>query len=439
MLKFEKRLKLFLFLIAIATVFCVTNTAKTQVKEGETLEKIIAVVGDEFITLSDLNAQVFLMKQSNPSINTEDPDLRKKILDALINEKLIITRAIEDSITVSDEEVEQRWEFQLQQYLQYYGSEKRLEDIFGMSINQIKYESGEIIKKKLLAEKVQQKKLMNVKTSPTEVDDFYKLYKDSIETIPAQIELFHIVRFVSASPRAKEEIYNLARRVRDSLIAGGDFAEFAKRYSQDPGSAASGGDLGWFQKGKLIREFEKAAFDLLPGQISQPVETPFGYHLILLVDKRKDSLLTKHILFKIGESNEEADATKKFLLALRDSVLAGKNFEVLAKKYSEEKETQGFGGFIGKVPLAKIPANWQDIVTKLKVGEVSEPQIYTTDKNKPAFNILYKKSYIPEHKPTLEGDRKEIEEMALNYKRMQIMQEWVAELRTKMYWEIKNQ
>jgi peptidyl-prolyl cis-trans isomerase SurA len=434
--KFCLALKMLLLVFAI--LIYSSHSLPAQVREGENLVKIIAVVGDEFITNSDLDGQLLAMAQGNPKINPNDTALRRKVLDALINQKLIVIKAKEDSVTVTEDEIDQRWDYQLQQYIQYYGSEKRIEDIYGMSISQMKMEARDIIKNTILAEKVQQTKFMNVKTTPKEVEDFYTNYKDSLEKIPTQIEIYHIVKYVTASNQDKEKTLKEAKLIRDSIAAGGNFSDFAKRYSQDPGSASAGGDLGWFSKGKLIKEFENAAFELEPGQISQPVETPFGYHIIQLIQKKKDSLLTRHILFKIGETSQDNDKAKKFLSDLKDSVSMGKNFEELAKKYSEEKETQGFGGFIAKVPVTKLPENWKDALDKLPVGGVSEPMIYTNDKNKSAFDILYKKAFYPEHAPTLATDKKEIEDMALNYKKMKLFQEWVDELRSKMYWEIKE-
>lgn len=436
--------KFFLIFFSLTFICSFSNNSFSQPKEGETLEKIIAVVGNDVITLSDLNSSLQIMAQSHPKMDVpesekqrvydsllNDSDMRKRVLDALINEKLVVAKAVEDSITVSDDEVEQRWEYQLQQYIGQFGSEKRIEDIFGMSLSQIHNEAKEIIKKKLLAEKMQQTKLMNVKVSPREVEEFYAKYKDSLQNIPEQVELYHIVKFVDASNKAKEDIYNLAKRVRDSIISGGDFAAYAKKYSNDLATANNGGELGWFPKGKLIREFEKAAFDLQPGQISLPVETPFGFHIIQVIEKKKDSILTRHILFKIGGTSEDIERTKNFLRSIKDSMSAGKSFEDLAKLYSDEKETKGFGGYIAKTSLQKLPPEIRGIVEKLTDGSISEPINYVTDKSKSAFHIIYRKRTLTSHFPTLENDRKDIEEMALNFKKINLYDLWIQELRSQ--------
>ncbi|ROL61923.1 parvulin peptidyl-prolyl isomerase, partial [Bacteroidetes/Chlorobi group bacterium ChocPot_Mid] len=230
----------------------------------------------------------------------------------------------------------------------------------------------------------------------------------------------------------------LAKKVRDSIVRGGLFSDFAKRYSQDPGSANSGGELGWVSKGKLLPEFEKAAFELLPGQTSMPVETPFGYHLIQTLDKNKDSVLSRHILFRVGQSEDDRKYVIGFLNSIRDSVAGGKDFESLAKIYSEETTSKGFGGYLGKMGLEEVPPNIREIVSKLKEGEISEPIPYNVDPSKPAYHIIYKKKEISEHKADLKEDYKLIEQRALAYKKMKMYEDWTAGLRKELYWEIKN-
>jgi len=426
-------------LIALICAFFTVSasTSYSQLKEGQTVDKIIAVVGNEIIMMSDLNSQLAIFAQQDPSIDMNDKELRKKVLDAMINEKLVVTKAIEDSIVATDEEIKQRWDYQLQNLVKHYGSEKRIEDIYGMSISRMEYEYKDDIRKQILAEKIRQQKFGEIKANPEEVDAFYKKFRDSLPAVPTQIELAHIVKFVTANKKVKEEIFELAKKVRDSIIKGGDFAEFAKRYSQDPGTAAAGGDLGWFEKGKLFPEFEKEAFDISIGQISQPVETPFGYHIIQTINKNKDSVLTRHILFKFGQSDDDKEKAKKELAELKERIIKGEKFDELAKKYSEEKETQGFGGTLGKFPINQIPASLKEIIDVIPNGGISEPLLYTSEP-KVSFHIIYKKRIVPEHKPTIEEDYKELEQYASSEKQKKLYIDWVEDLRKTMYWEIKE-
>lgn len=409
-----------------------------SLESGKTLDKIIAVVGNEIIMQSDIEAQASMLAYRNSQIDPNDKKLREQILDALINEKLIVTKAIEDSIIVTDEEIEQRWQDVLQNLIMRFGSEKRVEDVHGMSITRLKYEVNDEIKKNLLAAKIRQTKFGDVKCSPREVEDFYIKYKDSLEMVPPQIEVAHIVKYISADTKSKDEIMELSRRVRDSIIKGGDFADFAKRYSADHGTAPSGGELGWIERGRIFPELEKSAFSLHQGEVSLPIESPLGFHLLQVTDKRKDAVFLKNILFKIGQSQDDRQNAKNFLLDIKKSVENGENFEELAKKHSEDKDTRGFGGVIGMIQIAQMPQSFRDVLDKLPEGGVSDPIPYSADPNKPAFHILYKKKYIPEHYPTLETDRKEIEQRAVMNKQMLLMQEWLETLRKTMYWEIKK-
>lgn len=409
-----------------------------QPEEGEKLDEIVAVVGKEIIMKSDVTAQIAMLAQVNPSVDISDPDLRDEVLNSIINEKLVVTKALEDSVTVTEEEIEQRWDVLLENLISQYGSRNRIEKIYGMSINRLKYQYREEIRKNLLSNKLKQQRFQDISVSPKEVEEFFEIYKDSLQAIPPQVELYHIVRYVQAENVAKEEAYELAKKVRDTIIAEDEFAEFAERYSGDPATAKEGGDLGWFEKGKLFPEYEQAAFALQPGEISIPVETPFGFHLIQTIEKDENRIKTRHILFKIGQSSKDVEKTKQFLSSLKDSIKAGQDFETLAKKYSEDKETRGFGGFIGKVTLDEMPSSVREIISKLDAGDVSEPIPYDADRSKPAYHIIYIKRFIESHMPDLENDFKFLEKQAKNYKQMQEYQDWVKELREELYWEIKK-
>lgn len=423
-----KLLILFLF-ISIFRTFSQT--------EGEPVDRIIAIVGDEIIMLSDVKSQAYLFAQQNPKYKPDDPELHKFILEQMINERLILTKAKEDSITVTDEEIDQRWEFQLKALIQYYGSEKRIEDLYGMSIARIKIEFRDEIRKSILIEKMKEKKFGNVTVSSREVQEFFENHKDSLPIVPEQVELYHIVKNLETPQNIRSAKYNQALKVRDSILETGDFETFAKRYSDDFSTASSGGELGWVSRGFLFPEFEQVAFALQIKEISPPVETPLGFHLIQLLNKTKDSILVRHILFKITPTSEEIEKAKKFLDSLRQLFYGGKKFEELANQFSDEIETRGAGGYLGKFTLEQIPSNLKSILDSLKEGEVSEPVLYKTHPQE-SYHIIYKKRIIPTHIPDLTDDYKELEQLAISFKQNNLYKEWVGELRKTIYWEIKN-
>lgn len=424
--------------LVLILIFVSVNIQSQNLQQGQTLNKIVAIVGNEVIMLSDIDGQIAYMAMRDPKINPEDKKMRAEILSGLVDQLLISTKAIEDSIVVSDDEITQRLDLHLQGEIQRLGSDKRLEQVYGMTMARVRNELREQIKQNLLSQTLIQKKFSELKITPREVEDFYAKYKDSLETVPPSLELYHIVKNVEANGKDKTSIFENARKIRDSIIAGGDFKQFAKKYSDDKATSDDGGELGWFDRGKLFPEFEKAAFNLATGETSLPIETPFGYHIIQTLEKKADAIRTRHILLKLGQSSEDIERAKQFLRELAQKVSSGSKFEDLAKQFSDEKESKGFGGSLGIVPIAEIPDAFKEIVDKLKDGEVSEPVLYNTDKLKPSYHIIYKKRSVPESRPTLLTHFKEIELRATDFKKRDLYQKWIAELRKEIYWEIKE-
>jgi len=417
-------------------LFCLSLDAQVIPKSGETADKIIAVVGDEAILKSDIEGQLFYLAQMDKNINPNDKSLQLTVLNGLIDQLILVQKAIKDSVNVSDEEVNQRLEIYIQNEIRRFGSEKRMEQIYNMSLPRIRNEAREKIRQNILVQTLVAQKLADVKVTQREIEEFYNLYKDSLPVIPKSIELYHIVKKVTTELATKKDIYNFALKIRDSIIAGGDFADFAKRYSQDQATAKDGGDLGWFQRGKLIPEYEQAALKLTAGEISQPIETPFGFHLIQTLEKKSDGVRTRHILFKFEKTGNEEKQTIEFLEELRRKVKNGESFDSLAIIYSDDKETRNFGGYLGKIPVSELPQNIASAILNLNDGETTEPMIYKSEGNNKTYNIIYKKRTIPEHVPKLPDDIKEIENFATEYKKKKIYETWLKELRKEIYWEI---
>ena len=258
----------FLFLLIICT-------ANSQ----DVLDKIVAVVGNEYITQSELEFQTNLYAAQR-KISPSTPGLKKQVLDNLVNEKLIYAQANLDSITVTDDEVNQRIDYQIQLFEQQFGSKENVEKAYGMSIEKIKRELSDNIRKQLMIQKLQQKNFGTIDVSRREVEEFFNKFKDTLGVIPEKVEIAHIFRNPRTSSAAKAKAKALAEAILDSLKHGANFAEMAKKYSEDPGSAVHGGDLGFVKKGVFYPQFEAAAFALQPGQISDVVESPVGFHII---------------------------------------------------------------------------------------------------------------------------------------------------------------
>jgi peptidyl-prolyl cis-trans isomerase SurA len=424
-----KKIKLVFCFIVFS--LCMHGAASSQMM----LDRIVAVVGREIITQSDLEYAVQLYAMQN-KIDPDSPDLKEKILDGLINDKLILAQAIEDSVVVTDDEVDDQLDRQIKLLEQQYGSQEKLEEIYKMPISKMKRDFREEIRKQLLVRKIRQTREGNLSVSHREVEDFYETNKDSLPTVPEEFELSHI--FIKPKPDSSvvSAVYNKALAIIDSIKAGGDFADFARRYSQDPGSASQGGDLGWVRRGLLVKEFEEAAFDLKPGEISKPVRTKFGYHIIQLLERRGESIHPRHILLTIQESHADDDSAIALLKRIRARALAGENFALLAREYSEDPDTKDIGGDLGQVTVDQIDSSFVSVLDSMKAGDISEP-IKVPVGNSYGYHIIWLRSKTPAHKMNLTQDYQRLEQFALQYKSNEKYQEWMKELRKSIYWEKK--
>lgn len=401
-----------------------------------TLDKIVAVVDKEIITLSDLNFTVQQVAIQN-KVDPASPEVRDQVLDGMINDKLILAQAIQDSVIVTEDEVSETLNQQIQQLVYRLGSEAKLEEAYGMSVGRIKrdYQFREQIRKKLLVQKVQQQRQASLSVSRRDVEEFYQQYKDSIPNVPTEFELSHIYIEPKPDASALKAIYDKALAVADSIRAGGDFADFARRYSSDA-TASQGGDLGFARRGSFVKEYEEVAFTLRDSEISNPVRTQFGYHIIQLLERRGDAVHTRHILFPIKVSQANDDSAIALLNKIRDSVLAGGNFGLFARKYSEDNDTKDIGGDLGRVSIDQLDPAYEDFVKGAKTGDISEPRKITVG-NKYGYHIILVRSVTPEHAINLQQDYKRLEQLALQFKMTTNYQEWVEELRKTVYWEKK--
>ena len=401
---------------------------------GQVLDRVVAVIDNEIILESELNAQVQFYVLNN-KLDAATPGIKEQVLQSMINEKLILARAIEDSVTVTDDEVQQQLDAVIQQRVQQFGSEAKLEEVYGMPISRIKREFRDEMRKNLLAQRLQQQRFGAESVSRRQVEDFYETYKDSLGKVPEEVELAHIYIKPGFDKVAHEAARAKAQAILDSIKAGADFAEMAKRYSEDQGSASQGGDLGFVRRGQFVKEFEEAVFSLGEKQISGLVETEFGIHIIQLLERRGDAVHPRHILIRVPRSEASDSAAIALLDSIRTAVLAGANFAELARRYSQDKDTAPVGGDLGTAELETIPdKSLYATVAAMKAGEICQPVKMETGNNY-GYHIVWLKKRTPAHTLSLDGDYQRIETIALNYKRTKDYQAWLEELKSKIYWQ----
>lgn len=400
-------------------------------------DKIVAVVDNEIILKSDLDFRVYY-ETSQRKLNPQDPQIVRAILNQLIEEKLLYAQAELDSVTVTDEQVNQRLDYQVNLMMQQFGSKERMEQVYGMPLEKIRRNIRDDIKKMAMSEIVREKKFAGIQVSRLEVEEFFNTYKDSLGIVPERFQIAHIFQNPKTGERIKQKARETAAMLLDSIKKGGDFAQLARQYSNDPGSASQGGDLGFVKRGVFYPEFEAAAFALAPNQLSGIVESPVGYHIIQLLERRGESIHCRHILIKL-KADDEADLKAiEFLNDLRDSIMRKVNtFEYYAKKYSDDKENARFGGELGTFEKNQLDKSLLDVIFKMKENDISFPKRLEIDNNAYGYHIVKLIKRTPEHKASLDEDFAEIKRLAEYYKKQKLYAKWMDELREKIYWDIR--
>lgn len=403
----------------------------------EVLDKVVAVVDNQFILLSELEFQTQLLAYQK-KLNPNDPELKKAVLNSLIEEKLMLAQAELDSIKVTEDEVNRQLEIQIENFIQQFGSKEKLEQAYNRPLEKIKREIREEIRNNILIQKVQEQKFGRLEVSRYEVEQFYKQYKDSIGKVAEEVELAQIFIQAKLSEEDKNVIKEKLKTILDSIKAGGDFAYFAKKYSEDQATANDGGDLGYVRRGMFFKEFEEVVFTMKEGEISDIIETPVGFHIVQLLDRRGETVKVRHILLKLKVSENSEKKIIDLLNAIRDSILTGKkDFAYFARIYSEDKSTSQFGGEMGKVPLQDLDLDLRNLISTMKEGEITKPRKLVISKDIYGYQIVLLKKKIPEHEPDLDLDYDKLSQLTLYYKRQKVYQDLIQELKKQVYWEIR--
>jgi len=406
-----------------------------QPELGTLVDKIIARVDDQVILQSDVEKEFQLYQAQGGEAPV--PGLKCQILEGILINKLLLARALAKGIAIKKAEVESYLNREMQGILSRVGSEAMLERYTGKSIQTFKEELRGLIKERLAIERMRDKIINDISITPTEVQAFFdKLPNDSLPYYSAEVEVRQIVRYPVLSQQDKASIIERLQALKARLQAGEKFEELARQYSEDPGSASSGGELGFWKLGELVPAYEKAALALEPGEISDPVETQFGFHLIQLIERQKDRYNSRHILIKSSASKPDLQGAMAYLDSMRNEVLAGHTtFERAAKECSEDIATAQQGGLLTgtygglRIPIDDLPSEVFFIVDKLAPGAISEPIVFTTAIGKQAVRIVYLKEKIPPHQANLQQDYEKIYQMALNAKKATALNEWFRDVK----------
>ena len=403
-------------------------------KEGD---RIIAVVGNDIILESDLQYQVQMYMRQNQMTEITDA-MVQQIFQSMVNERIITAKADQDSIIIKPEEINKELDYRIKSLLEQLGSEDKIEQAYGMTMGKIRILLKEDLEKKMKSDRLKRKKFPNgIKATDKEVRDFFEQYRDSLPEASTEYELSHIYVVRTVTDDEKKLAFEKAKIILDSIKNGANFEELAKRNSDDVQSAKQGGDLGFARKGMFVKEFEEVLFNLNPGEISDVVETEYGYHIIKATDKRADQIRSSHILVMYPKLESNDFGTISKLKGIKSDIEAGKiTFEDAAKKYSQEKETSDKGGYLGFVPIEKLDSN---VVAELKLlspGQISDP-IRVGDSRNYGYELMKIISIRPSHKLSLDTDYDRIKRYAEFFKENSEMDKWMQEIRRTIFIDIK--
>ncbi len=410
------------------------------------IDEIIWVVGDEAILRSEVENERKRMLYQGEKI---DGDPYGVIPEQMAIQKLFINQAIIDSVEVSDEQVEAQVDAQMNMFIAQIGSKEKLEEYLEKPISQLRSEWRTGIRNNGIMQQMQQKLVEDVTITPSEVRLYFeRLPKDSIPFIETQVEVQIITLQPQVSKQQVDEIKNRLRDFTNRVNSGeSEFSTLAILYSEDPGSAAMGGELGFKAKGAYVPEFSAVAFQLTePGKVSKVVETEFGYHIIQLIERRGDRANFRHILLTPKVSAKELTDARARMDTLRMDLDSAKfTFEEAARYLSSDKNTRNSGGMMtsersgaARMTMDELPAEVARVVARMEVGEISKPFVMKDSKtSRDQVAIVKLKRRIPGHKATYYDDYQTVKEIYEQHLHQEIIENFIREKQKTTYVRIK--
>ncbi len=408
-------------------------------EDDQAIDGVAAIIEDHIVLKSDLAQMLnmsIIQNKIDPLKDLEKvKSLERSILESMIDQKIILKRAEIDSVSVEENEVDLALDQQIQMLVSQAGGEKKAEEALGQTLKSFRREFWYEMRDRLLSEKYQQQLINSVRVTRLDVLDFYNVYKDSLPILPLKAKIRHCLIKVKPSEDAKDSTVLFLNGLKDRILKGESFSDLAEKYSEDPGSKSNGGELGWVKRGSLVKSFETAAFTSPLNQVTQPIESEFGFHLIETLQRKGDKILVRHIL-KIPEKTEQDKAIFfNFATNLhKDSINTLNDFIAFTKKYSEDKDTYKVGGNLGWVDPNNFPIPEIGLSIKyIKVGECSPP-INSSE----GYHLIWVEDFKKGGRPNLNDHWFDIENMSMNKKKMDWYQDWLKKSRKNIYIEIKG-
>lgn len=428
-----------------AIIIVLLTSVNVLLGQGTTINKIVAVVGDNIILQSDIEREYSnYVLQGNP----QNPEVKCQVLQQMLTQKLLTQQAVIDSVTVTDDDVTNEVDRRMRVFIQRAGGQERLEQFLNRSVIQYKEEIRPDVREQLVANKMHGKITENIGVTPLEVKRFFQsIPKDSLPDYNAEVEVGEIVVYPKLTKEEKESFRNKAEALRARVKAGEDFATLARLYSQDPGSASEGGDLGFFDRSSMVKEFAATAFRLKAGELSPVFETEYGFHFLQVLERRGEQVHARHMLIKTEAPLASLDRAKLQIDSIYKGVAEKKiPFSTAASLYSDNNDTKYNGGMMMNaenvqtrttyIPTDKLDPSVFFAIDTMKVGEYSKPYQFTSRDGKKGYRFVYLKSRTEPHKANLDQDFPKIKEMAYEDKVERRVSEWFQKRRESTYIKI---
>jgi peptidyl-prolyl cis-trans isomerase SurA len=406
---------------------------------GFVVDEIVAKVDNYIVLKSEVDRmyQDYLTNGNSPSQGA-----RCEILALITRNKLMLAKAEIDSVVVLDAEVDINTQRRMDIILSQSGrTPEELETLYGKTLEQIRAELRDQIREQMIVQKMEETITADLAVTPAEVKRFFnRIPKDSLPYFSASVEVAQIVKEAKTSPAQKAITRNQLLDIRSRVLAKEDFAALARKYSNDPSALSNNGEMGWVGRGRMVPEYEAVAFRLKPGEVSMPFESPFGMHILQLIERRGNEYNSRHILISPKPSEEDLKKASGFLDSLRTLIVNDSlKFENAAKEYSDDTATKGNGGFFSdadggmRLTVDELDPIVFFRIDSMQVGDISKPIVYRTDDGKDAVRILYYKSRIPPHQASLHDDYHKIQVAALNEKKNKILEKWFMKARQDVF------
>jgi len=405
----------------------------------QSIDGVAAVVGDRVVLKSDINqtlAMAVFQQRLNPQKDVEKIErLKLEIIKSIVNRKVVLAMAELDSIEVSDKEVDRALNQQVENIVAQAGGEDAAEKAIGQPLRTFKREYWYEIKDMLITQKYQQGLMGKLSVSKKDVEVFYNTYRDSIPPFPTTVKLRHLLLKVVPSKEQEKKTTSFLGGLRKRILdKRNTFEDLAAQYSQDPGSKNTGGSLGFVRRGTLVTPFEAVAFTLSPGEISMPIKTEFGYHIIETQEIRGDRIKVRHILMSPPTTEEDESRVYKKAVAIKDSSTTASLFLDMINKYTMDKQTKNTGGSLGWINPKTYPVPEFGVV----LGSIDKGVCAGPVRSDLGYHLLWVESVKEGGAPSLKNHWAEIETLALNKKKVSWFESWVADARKNFFVHINN-